>query len=71
MKDLVNKLKNFREELRENLVVAMLLRSLPDSYDALINVLENIPAEDLTVEFIVSKVVGNSDENTILDNLYN
>ncbi len=57
MNDLVEQLTNLGEELKENLVVAMLLRSLPDSYDTLINVLENKPEEELTVEFIVGKLV--------------
>jgi len=79
MNDLVEQLTNLGEELKENLVVAMLLRSLPDSYDTLINVLENKPEEELTVEFIVGKLVDefkkrmetkshldNSNENSIL-----
>lgn len=78
MNDLVEQLTNLGEELKENLVVAMLLRSLPDSYDTLINVLENKPEDELTVEFIVGKLVDefkkrmetkshldNSNENSI------
>lgn len=56
MIDLVEQLASLGQELAENLVVAMILRSLPDSYDSLINALETRPEEDLTVVYVVGKL---------------
>lgn len=56
MTNLVEQLASLGEELADNMVVAMILRSLPDSYDALIAALETRPEEDLTVAYIVGKL---------------
>lgn len=50
MLDLVNKLAGLRETLKDNLVAAMLLSSLLDSYGALITGLENRLEDDLTLD---------------------
>lgn len=57
MLDLVNKLAGLRETLKDNLVAAMLLSSLLDSYGALITGLENRLEDDLTLDLVKSKVI--------------
>ena len=61
MQELVDKLAALGEELKENLVVAMLLSSLPDSYGTLITALESRPEEELTLSLVKGKL---SDEYT-------
>lgn len=57
MLDLVNKLAGLGENLKDNLIAAMLLSSLPDSYGALITGLESRSEEDLTLDLVKSKVI--------------
>ena len=57
MLEIVDKLVNLGETLAENLTVALLLCSLPDSYDTLITALESRPEEDLTLELVKEKCI--------------
>ncbi|ETN60297.1 hypothetical protein AND_008085 [Anopheles darlingi] len=50
MEDLFNRLANAGQKLAENLRVAMILRSLPSSYDTLTTALESRSDDDLTLE---------------------
>lgn len=56
MNDLVEQLAGLGQDLDENLVVAMTLRILPDSYDSMINALELKPEEDLTITYVTGKL---------------
>lgn len=56
--DMVNDLSALGEDLKENLVVALLLVSLPDSYDSLITALESRPEKELTLEMVKSKLIS-------------
>lgn len=57
MLDVVNRLSGLGEDLKENLVVALLLCSLPESYETLIMALETRPDADLTLELVKGKLV--------------
>ncbi|XP_062709476.1 uncharacterized protein LOC134288474 [Aedes albopictus] len=54
---LTNRLTAMGEELKEHWVVAMLLSSLPESYNSLITALESRPEYDLTLEYIKGKLL--------------
>lgn len=56
MTELFEKLAALGEKLSENWVVAMLLSSLPQSYDTLITALETRPEGDLTLSLVQSKL---------------
>lgn len=57
MTELFEKLAALGEKLSENWVVAMLLSSLPQSYDTLITALETRPEGDLTLSLVQSKLL--------------
>ena len=57
MLNLVHKLAELGEILKDNMVVAMLLVSLPDSYSTLVTALESRPENDLTLEFVKGKLI--------------
>lgn len=57
MEDLFEKLGALGEKLSDNWVVAMLLSSLPKSYDTLITALETRPEADLTLSLVQSKLL--------------
>ena len=52
MEELFEKLANAGQELAENLRVAMILRSLPSSFDTLTTALEIRADADLTIELV-------------------
>lgn len=54
---LVDRLSALGEDLTEHLVIAMILSSLPDSYNGLITALENRPEEELQLEFVKGKLL--------------
>lgn len=53
---LKDKLFAMGEEIAESHIVALLLCSLPHSYDPLVTALEARPEDDLTLEFINKKL---------------
>lgn len=55
--DIVDQLTALGETLAENLVVALLLCSLPDSYNTLVTALESRPDADLTLELVKCKFI--------------
>lgn len=57
MLDLVNKLTALGEQLMDHLIVAMMLSSLPDSYNTLITALESRAEEDLTLDLVKGKLI--------------
>lgn len=57
MTELFAKLSALGEKLSDNWVVAMLLSSLPRSYDTLITALETRPENDLTISLVQSKLL--------------
>lgn len=57
MSNLVDKLTALGEELKDPLVVAMMLSSLPDSYGTLITALESRPETDLTLNLVKGKLI--------------
>ena len=63
MLDLVNQMKALRERMADNLVVALLLCSLPDNYDTLITALESRNDEDLTIEMVKGKLINEYTRN--------
>lgn len=58
MMDVVNQLEALGEKLKDDLVVALLLCSLPDSYDTLITALESRADADITLDMVKAKVVS-------------
>jgi len=52
-----DKLKAAGEDIKENLFIAMLLCSLPESYNSLINGLESRPETDLNISLVKSKLI--------------
>lgn len=54
--DLVNKLAALGKTMKDNLIAAILLSSLPDSYSVLITGLES-RKEDLTLELVKGKLI--------------
>lgn len=57
MEELFSRLVNAGQELGENLTVAMILRSLPSSYDTLTTALESRSDDDLTMELVKRKLL--------------
>lgn len=57
MLDLVDRLEALGETLKDKMVIAMLLSSLPDSYNTLITVLETRSEEEFTTELVKSKLI--------------
>lgn len=57
MQDLVNRLIGLGEILKDNMVAALMLASLPDSYGTLITSLESRPEEDLTLNLVKGKII--------------
>lgn len=55
--ELVHRLTRMGESLKEHLVVAILLSSLPGSYDPLVTALEGRPEEDLKVDYVKGKLL--------------
>ena len=53
----VNQLMALGTELDDNLLAAMLLGSLPESYDTLVTALESRPEKDITQQLIKSKLI--------------
>lgn len=57
MPDLVDKLTAFGEDIKDYLVVAMLLSSLPESYSPLITALESRAETELTLGMVKGKLI--------------
>lgn len=57
VEELFDRLTQAGQELAESLKVAMILRSLPESYSGLVTALEGRPDEDLTLELVKSKLL--------------
>ena len=57
MENLVDNLTALGEELKDHLVVAMLLSSLPESYGILITALESRPEKELTLSLMKGKLI--------------
>lgn len=55
--DLVDQLAALGEVLKDKMIIAMLLCSLPESYNTLIVALETRAEDDLTVELVKSKLI--------------
>lgn len=55
--ELVHRLSRMKEPLKEHLVVAILLSSLPESYNPLVTALEGRPEEDLKLEYVKGKLL--------------
>lgn len=55
--ELVHRLARMGESLKEHLVVAILLSSLPESYNPLVTALEGRPEEDLKLDYIKGKLL--------------
>lgn len=55
--ELVHRLTRMGESLKEHLVVAILLSSLPESYSPLVTALEGRPEEDLKVDYVKGKLL--------------
>lgn len=58
IKELADRLKNMGRTLAEDLIVAILLSSLPKSYDSLIIALDSRPNDGLTLEFVSNKLIN-------------
>lgn len=57
MEELFSSLANAGQQLEENLMVAMILRSLPSSYDTLTTALESRSDDELTLELVKRKLL--------------
>lgn len=55
--ELVHRLARLGESLKEHLVMAILLSSLPESYNPLVTALEGRPEEDLKLEYVKGKLL--------------
>lgn len=55
--ELVHRLTRLGEGLKEHIVVAILLSSLPESYNPLITALEGRPEEDLKLDYVKGKLL--------------
>lgn len=53
-----DKLEAIGENIKEELFIAMILGSLPDSYNSLMNALESRPEEDLTLSLVKGKLMN-------------
>lgn len=56
--DLVQRIADVGDEVPPKLQVALLLCSLPDSYDSLATVLEQRPSNELTIDLVKSKLLS-------------
>lgn len=57
MLGLVADLRAMGEEMKEALIVAMILGSLPEEYDSLVTALEVRPKEELTIMTIKERLI--------------
>lgn len=57
LEELFSSLANAGQQLEENLMVAMILRSLPSTYDTLTTALESRSDDDLTLELVKRKLL--------------
>ncbi|KAK2578839.1 hypothetical protein KPH14_012194 [Odynerus spinipes] len=57
MTDVHNQLLAIGEDIKENLFIAMMLCSLPESYNSLINAFESRPEKDLTLSLVKGKLL--------------
>ena len=55
--EISNKLASLGESLKDHLIAAMLLASLSDSYEPLIAAIESRPENELTLDFVKSKLI--------------
>ncbi|XP_062704546.1 uncharacterized protein LOC134286871 [Aedes albopictus] len=55
--ELVHRLPRMGEPLKEHLVVAIMLSSLPDSYSPLVTSFEGRPEEDLKLDYVKGKLL--------------
>lgn len=55
--ELVHRLASMGEPLKEHLVVAILLSSLPEKYNTLVTALEGRPEEDLMLDYVKGKLL--------------
>lgn len=55
--EMVHRLARMGESLKEHLVVAILLSSLPESYNPLVTALEGRPEEDLKLDYVKGKLL--------------
>lgn len=60
--DLVQRIADVGDELPAKLQVAMLLCSLPDSYDPLTTALEQRPSDELTLDLVKSKLLAEAEK---------
>lgn len=56
--ELVHRLARMGEPLQEHLVVAIVLSNLPESYKPLVTAPEGRPEEDLKLEYVKGKLLG-------------
>lgn len=57
VEELFERLHNAGQDLENSLKIAMILRSLPDSYSGLVTALESRPDADLTLQLVKSKLL--------------
>lgn len=57
IEDLFDQLGDAGQDLDEPFKVAMILASMPDSYESLIQALESRPEDELTLDFVKSKLL--------------
>uniref|UniRef100_A0AAG5DHX2 Uncharacterized protein n=1 Tax=Anopheles atroparvus TaxID=41427 RepID=A0AAG5DHX2_ANOAO len=62
MEDLYSRLENAGERLSANMQVAMVLRSLPKSFDALTTALESRSDKELTMDLVRAKLIDESEK---------
>lgn len=62
--DLFERLENVGQKLDELLKVAMILRSLPNSFDSLVMALESRPDADITLDLVKSKLLDAHQRHT-------
>lgn len=60
--DLLQRIADIGDEIPKKWQVAMLLCSLPESYDALVTALEQRTCEELTLEFVKSKLLAEAEK---------
>lgn len=60
--DLLQRIADTREAIPAKLQVAMLLCSLPDSYDPLTTALEQRPRDELAIELVKSKLLAEAEK---------
>lgn len=75
LENLTEQLSALGESIAENLLIAFLLSSLPESYNTLITALETRPEQDLTLSLVKNKLIeefqrrGNFNEGKSIENL--